>query len=101
MQNKMDAYFKKFQLLLITTVLIVVISGSCKSPENCNGEKQPGLVTGPNGPRKVYVPEYFVYRNGRYEFVKGHYRWILNRKTYLKRTTRGYTERAEGAASIR
>jgi hypothetical protein len=37
----------------------------------------------------VWEPEYYVY-DGRYRFVRGHYRKILSRKAYLRRSLRGY-----------
>jgi hypothetical protein len=46
----------------------------------------------------VYVPEYYVY-DGRYRFVRGHYRKILSRKAYLRRTLRGYGSREAHAAA--
>lgn len=84
--------------LLVLLVLTASLLPSCQSVK-CRGADE-GFVTGPGGLRKVYVPEYFVYRNGRYDFVEGHYRWVISRKTYLKRANRGYTNRPE-RASIR
>lgn len=46
----------------------------------------------------VYVPEYYVY-DGRYRFVRGHYRKILSRKAYLKRSLRGYGSKDAHAAA--
>lgn len=89
----------KVKKLLVLFVLTAAMFTSCKSVKNCDGS-EPGFTTGPRGIRKIYVPEYYVYRNGRYDFVKGHYRWVLNRKAYLKRANRGYTNRPE-RASIR
>ncbi|MBT1700613.1 hypothetical protein KK083_27235 [Fulvivirgaceae bacterium PWU4] len=36
----------------------------------------------------VWEPQYYVY-NGRYRFVRGHYRKLISRKAYLKRSLRG------------
>jgi hypothetical protein len=55
------------------------------------------FVTGRNGPRKIYVPGYYVYRNDKYFFVKGHYRWVISRKLFLARANRGYTTRMDEA----
>jgi hypothetical protein len=83
-------------LLLITICFI-----ACKSPDTCKHvSKSQRLVEG-KGPKRIYVPEYFVYRNGKYEFVKGHYRLVLSPKTYVRRSMKGYTTRQEAAASIR
>jgi hypothetical protein len=42
----------------------------------------------------VWVPEYYIY-DGRYRFVSGHYRKLLSRKAYWKRSLRGYGSREE------
>ncbi|HYG03057.1 MAG TPA: hypothetical protein VD927_11480 [Chryseosolibacter sp.] len=60
--------------------------------------RTPKLVTGPDGPRRIYVPEYYIYKNGKYHFIKGHYRWVLNRKLYVRRSMKGYGSRMERAS---
>jgi hypothetical protein len=86
---------------ILLILLLTIVNTGCRTAETCVGQKQHGITTGPRGPRKLYVPEYYVYRNGRYEFVKGHYRYILSRKTYLKRSMRGFTNRLDETASFR
>lgn len=58
-------------------------------------------LTSKSGPTRIYVPEYYVYRNGKYHFVKGHYRWVLFPKLYVRRSLKGYGSRREDAASAR
>lgn len=87
-------------LILLGFLITVTGSGACSS--NRYSQVENDFVTGPSGPRKIYVPEYYVYRNGKYKFVRGHYRWVLSRRLYLKRSMEGYTSRREREpASIR
>jgi hypothetical protein len=44
------------------------------------------MFSGSPAPDWVYEPEYYTYRNGQYNFVKGHYRRVLSRKNYWKRS---------------
>ena|SRR5688572_9648896 len=39
---------------------------------------------------RIWVPEYFNYENGKYQFVKGYYRKVISRRSYYKRSLRGY-----------
>lgn len=49
------------------------------------------VIAGSPAPGWVWVPEYYVYNGKRYRFVRGHYRKILSRKSYWKRSLRGYS----------
>ena len=87
-------------IILLLGISAFTFTGCGKSATGCvtTGGHQ-DLATGPKGPRKIYVPAYYLYRNGKYQFVKGHYRWVLNRKTYFARANRGYTNRVDEAAA--
>lgn len=87
-------YYCRRQILLqVLLVFILVFSfASCSSGKLATGNHD--MVTGPNGPRKIYVPAYYTYRNGNYHFVKGHYRLVLNRRLYLARANRCYSVEA-------
>jgi hypothetical protein len=76
-----------------------LFEGCSKSTTGCVETGRSNLAAGQNGPRKIYVPAYYVYRNGKYQFVKGHYRWVLNRKAYLARANRGYTSKMDEASA--
>jgi hypothetical protein len=87
--------------MLFTLAIIYIATGSfsCRSEKCPVGLDQSSLVTGKPGLKRIYVPKYYIYRNGKYEFVKGHYRWV-NPKMYVKRSLRGYGNDTE-SASIR
>jgi hypothetical protein len=89
---------KTVYVWVLYSALAMLSFSSCSSSERCLQKKDPEFVTGQNGPRRIYVPEYYLYRRGKYEFVPGHYRLVLSRKTYLKRSMRGYTYRREHAS---
>jgi len=84
-------------------VAVIIVSAAltgCNSTEKMlrkNNTEE--FVSGPRGPRKIYVPEYYVYRNGKYHFVDGHYRWVFFRKHYLRKTARGYTHKSDHASA--
>ena len=59
-----------------------------------------GQSSGTFGPKSIYVPEYHIYRNGKYHFVKGHYRYVINPAVYRRRSLQGYGTKLE-SASIR
>jgi|GEM_PF-5843047 len=80
-------------------LLIVTMTGCDPVKRNLRKNNTDEFVSGPRGPRKIYVPEYYVFRNGKYHFVDGHYRWVLFRKPYLKKTTRGFTTKGEHASA--
>jgi hypothetical protein len=86
-------YYRLFALLLLLICLSCSSDFKAKKGVRQNAMKAPHL-------RRIYVPEYFVYRKGKYEFVKGHHRTILFPKVYAKRSLRGYTTDQE-SASIR
>jgi hypothetical protein len=87
--------------IIAAAIICLLNLTGCKSTDECpHVRKKHEVVTG-RGPKRIYVPEYFVYRNGKYEFVEGHYRWVLLPKVYVKRSMKGYVTKPEAAASIR
>lgn len=82
-------------LILFSTVFL---NAGCKGSAECVRDGSPGIAKEGSGPRRIYVPEYYVYRNGRYVFVKGHYRLVLSRALYYKRTMRGYGWKGDRAS---
>jgi hypothetical protein len=91
---------KSFKIAGILTLL--TLFAGCKTAEKCPvGMTQSSLVTGRPGPKRIYVPQYYVYRKGKYEFVKGHYRWIARPKDYVKRSLKGYSTDQKAEASVR
>jgi hypothetical protein len=87
-----------FRVLGLAILLFGMPACSDKT-SGCIKKGNDDLVTGQNGPRRIYVPAYYLYRNGKYHFVKGHYRLVLNRKVYLARANRGYTTRMDEASA--
>jgi hypothetical protein len=67
-------------------VLILVIFTSCKISKN----ESNGVISRPAVPDRVYEPEYYIYKNGRYKFVKGHYRKVWMKRNYWKRSLNGF-----------
>jgi hypothetical protein len=95
----MDNIYKQIKMLLVHSLLLSSLLLACKASDSCPQlPQQESLVTHKKGPRKIYVPEYYVYRNGKYEFIKGHYRWVLNNKAYVKRSLKGYNNSDEASA---
>jgi hypothetical protein len=84
---------------MVLLILSAAMTGCDSTKRELRKNAQEEFVSGPRGPRKIYVPEYYVYRRGKYQFVDGHYRWVFFRKPYLKRTTRGYTTKTEHASA--
>jgi hypothetical protein len=80
------------KLGLIICVCLGISFAGCKSHEKCAPSADNQSVTSKSPMiKKVYVPEYYRYHNGRYSFVKGHYRLVLSPKAEYKRSLRGYT----------
>jgi hypothetical protein len=84
-------------ITLLFTVNVCFIG--CKSSSPAINAPEKNELSKGHGPRRIYVPEYFVYRRGKYQFVKGHYHWVLFPKNYQKRAMRGYTIKQETAAN--
>jgi hypothetical protein len=81
---------------------VISFCWSCQAPGGCKGGSDARQnLTNNHGPKRIYVPEYFIYRRGKYEFVKGHYRTVLFPKVYVKRSMKGYVTGKEESASIR
>ena len=47
------------------------------------------MFSGAPAPDRVYIPKYYVYKKGRYTFVKGHYRRVLFPARHWKRSLLG------------
>lgn len=78
-----------FAMLQLVAALMMF---SCRAQDKCvTPSKEFDVVEEGGRLKRQYVPEYYVYRNGRYRFVKGHYQWILFPKQYVKRSLRGYS----------
>jgi hypothetical protein len=78
--------------LIFAIVVLVTFSAGCRNTEKCVVAEANSTVTSKSPvPKKVYVPEYYRYHNGRYTFVKGRYRPVIAKKAQHKRTLRGYT----------
>jgi hypothetical protein len=79
--------------ICILLFYIGCLSSGCSSSKTSSslnaGNKR--LVTSSAGPRWVWSPGYYVYDNDKYQFVRGHYRLILFRKAYWKKTLQGYS----------
>jgi hypothetical protein len=83
----------------LVIILMALLLTQCISAEKhfwTTSVKEPGV----KGPKSIYVPGYHIYRNGKYRFVKGHYRYVLNPTVYRRRSLQGYGTRLE-SASIR
>jgi hypothetical protein len=100
-----DVKMKKAFAGKIPAVFIMVFSMAaffvgCRSSDRCmhTTEFSRGMTSG-KGPKRIYVPEYFIYRNGKYEFVKGHYRWVLLPKLYARRSLKGYGFKGDAASN--
>lgn len=63
---------------------------SCNSAHMHVTESKPKPVSAIASHDKIYVPKYYVYRNGHYKFVRGYYRVIFSKKNYWKKSLRGY-----------
>jgi hypothetical protein len=51
------------------------------------------IVSSSPGPGWVWDPKYYVYNGKHYRFVRGHYRKVLSRKNYFKKSLQGYTSK--------
>ena len=79
----------KYFLLVIICVSFLLSCGVSETP------MMEATNYGGVAPQKVYQPEYYVYKNGRYKFVKGHYRKVYNRKIFRKRSLEGYGSKGD------
>jgi hypothetical protein len=77
----------------------MMLIGCSSSKETCRPLQKE--ISSARGPKRIYIPEYFIYRRGKYEFVRGHYQWVLFPKTYAKRSLKGYVTNQERSASAR
>jgi hypothetical protein len=82
--------------LQMVMVIFLALGMGCKSAEKCAVEDDSQSITAKSPtPKRVYVPEYYRYHNGKYTFVKGHYRRVVAKKAQHKRTLRGYTTHSD------
>lgn len=80
--------------IILQLFLLAVIFASCNSIQKCKSSLSPNEIRSSAGvPRKVYTPQQYYYREGKYTFIKGHYAPILLKRLYLKKSVRGYTSR--------
>ena len=90
-----------FQLPVSPTIIfliLITLTMACRSSDSRLPQQKTGKsLNQSRGPKKVYVPEYYVYRRGKYAFVKGHYRWVIFPKVYAKRSLKGYVTPVETA----
>jgi hypothetical protein len=66
----------------------------------CSGSKDYALsngskksIAGTPAPGWIWEPEYYIFDDGKYRFVEGHYRLVVFRKAYYKRKLRGHSNR--------
>jgi hypothetical protein len=96
-------YICSLRTTLKVAIVIIInacLSGCKSSASGTNAPEKNELSKG-HGPKRIYVPEYFVYRRGKYQFVKGHYHWVLFPKNYQRRSMQGYTIKQETASNKR
>jgi hypothetical protein len=85
-------------LILLALMAGLIIVSGCKSTERKPAAFSPKMYSGSAAPDWIYDPPYYHYKNGRYTFVKGHYRRVWFRKSYMRRKLKGYGSPAETAA---
>ena len=97
--DKIQASYMKrpLNVVVIFFTLSTWWATSCGVAERCKPNLVPPVAFREGAPGKVWRPSYYVYNNGRYQFVKGHYGTNYFRRFYLKRSVRGYsTKRKNG-----
>ena len=78
--------------VMFSIFLVLLIASGCKTGEKCSVAQSENTTSADApAPKKVYVPGYYHYRNGRYTFIKGHYRPVIAKRSHWKRSLRGYT----------
>jgi hypothetical protein len=82
---------KSGKIALYVYLLVLPLMFSCASEKRIRPAHAKDVAAGGPVPSKVWVQHYFIYRHGRYQFVKGHYRPVISKKAYLKRSVKGYT----------
>jgi hypothetical protein len=97
MEMRLIAFWEKFTRPLIVLLGTLLLFTGCGTGLR-DGRLPLKEFSGSPVPDWVYEPEYYVYRDGRYKFVKGHYRKVLFRKHFRKRSLRGYGSSSETAA---
>jgi hypothetical protein len=98
MQRTLITLWKNFTHPLVVLLGTFLLVAGCSTVSNDGRLMQPKAFSGASVPDWIYEPEYYVYKNGRYRFVKGHYRKILFRKQFRKRSLLGYGSPEDTAA---
>ena len=75
-------------LLGVMAVIGVYVLSACSGTEKFSPRAKRKMAVRTPASGWVWEPQYYVY-DGRYQFVKGHYRRLISRKAYLKRSLRG------------
>ena len=83
----------------VAAVIGVYLLSACSGTEKFSPRAQHKMSMRTPVAGWVWEPQYYVY-DGRYRFVKGHYRKLISRKAYLKRSLRGNGP-AQGYAAAR
>lgn len=86
--------------IVLIGILFAVLFIGCSTSENFSFHPHGNHIV-KSSPSASYIwePEYYVYKNGKYRFVRGGYRPVLSRKNYYKRSLRGYTYKGDYAAA--
>jgi hypothetical protein len=86
-------------IVLFAFSIGVLLTG-CRSSENFSFHPYGNHIV-KSSPTVSYIwePEYYVYKRGKFKFVQGKYRPVINRKNYYKRSLKGYTYKGDYAAA--
>lgn len=85
---------------ILIGICACLIGGCSTSQNNMQSNVSKNKVTaGTPAPGWVWVPEYYVYNGKNYRFVKGHYRKVLSRRAYWRRSLRGYSQGKDHTAA--
>jgi hypothetical protein len=79
------------RLFVCMYLMVLVLLFCCCSEKRLPIEHAHSTIAGGPVPTKIWVQDYFIYRHGRYQFVKGHYRPVISKRAYLRRSVKGYT----------
>jgi hypothetical protein len=91
---------EKFKMIMccFLVVLAVSLSGCSGVRENSRRYDTIGAKRGFSGavaPDRVWESEYYVYKNGKYRFIKGHYRKVRAKEAFWKRSLQGLTTKSD------
>jgi hypothetical protein len=90
----------KKSVVLVAFVIVGLMFTGCSTSENFSFHPH-GKAVVKSSPSASYVwdPEYYVYKRGKYRFVSGNYRPVLSRKSYFKRSLKGYMYKGDVASA--